>query len=76
MVGRLSTSAMPKRCFLVVLRLLQRPPPAHIRPYPRRRKTTPRIQVPPIYMRVFKNYQALKRSNGLTYREIMTLVHM
>jgi hypothetical protein len=49
------------RCFPVARRQLQRPPPTHIRPHLRRRKTTPQIQVPPVDIRVYKEYQALKK---------------
>jgi hypothetical protein len=49
---------------------LQRLPPTHIRPYPRRRKTSPRMHVPPVHMRAFKTYKALKRNIRLAEQEI------
>jgi hypothetical protein len=66
---------MPMRCFSVVHRQLQRLPPTQIRPHLRRRKTTPQIHVSPVDMRVYKEYQALKRNIGLAEWEILTLVH-
>jgi hypothetical protein len=49
---RLSTTALPRRCFPVVRRKLHRPPPTQIRPYPCRRKITPHIHVPPVDMSI------------------------
>jgi hypothetical protein len=48
------------RYFPVVRRKLQRPPPTHFRPYPRHRKTTTQIHIPPVDMRVFKEYPEQK----------------
>jgi hypothetical protein len=64
------------RCFPAGRRQLLRPAPIYIRPYPRGREVTPRIQIPPVHMRVCQGYQALKRSVELAEREILTLVNM
>jgi hypothetical protein len=73
--GRQRASALLRCCFPAVRRQLQRPPPTHIRPYPRHRKTTHAIQIPPVDMRVCKEYLALKRNIGLAEREILTKVY-
>jgi hypothetical protein len=51
-------------------------PPTQIRPYPRRRKTVPHINVPPVDVGVFKEYQALKINIGLAEREILMMVYI
>jgi hypothetical protein len=77
MIGLLLASAVSKGCFPVVLPNLQRPPPTQIRPYPRRRQTTPHTHVPPVDMKVRIKYPILKRNTGLAEREIlMTLVYI
>jgi hypothetical protein len=76
MVGRLSTSALPKRSFQDVRRLLQRLPPTQIRPYPLRGQTTLDTHVRPVDMRVYGEYPALKRNIGQAEREILTLAYI
>jgi hypothetical protein len=66
--NRRHARALPWCCFPVVCLWLQRPPLAHIRPYPPRRLKTPQIQVPPAIMRVFKEHLSLKNSIRLAER--------
>jgi hypothetical protein len=64
MVGRLSWSVLPKSCFLVVRRQLQRPPPIQIRPFPRRRQTTPQIHISAVDTRVFSLEMSYRTSRA------------
>jgi hypothetical protein len=76
MGGPLPTSAFPLCCFPVGSRHLQRPPPTQIRPYSPRCQTTHQIHVPPVGMRIYEEYLALKINIGPAERKILTLVYI
>jgi hypothetical protein len=73
MTCRLLAKALSWRCFTAVRRELQRPPPTQIRPYPPRRLNTPKVQVSPVDIRAFLEYQALESIIGLAEWEISEL---
>jgi hypothetical protein len=73
---RLPSSALSWRSFPAVRRQCQRPPPTQIRPYPPRRQKLFKHCPPPVDMRVFEEYQALKKNIGLAEQEIVTLVYI